>query len=80
MTGTFGYLFGDSMAKVGVAAIADPKKNGLEVFGHVLHGWQDVFTVFYAALVLGIVLLTIVAFGEEKRIREVNAKLAQQKS
>lgn len=69
MTGTFGYLFGDSMAKVGLAAIADPKKDGLNVFGHNLHGWHDVFIVFYAALVLGIILLAIVAVGEERRIR-----------
>ncbi|XXQ67853.1 hexose-6-phosphate:phosphate antiporter [Neisseriaceae bacterium B1] len=77
MTGTFGYLFGDSMAKVGLAAIADPKKNGLDVFGHNLHGWHDVFVVFYAALFCGIVLLTIVAYGEEKRIREVQKKLGE---
>lgn len=79
MTGTFGYLFGDSMAKVGVAAIADPEKDGLNVFGHVLHGWHDVFIVFYVALILGIILLTIVAWGEEKRIREVQQKLSAAK-
>lgn len=73
MTGTFGYLFGDSMAKVGLAAIADPEADGLEVFGTLLHGWPAVFTVFYAALACGIVLLAIVSFGEEKRIRALQA-------
>lgn len=69
MTGTFGYLFGDSIAKVGLAAIADPESNGLTIFGHHLHGWNDVFVVFYVAAVAGIVLLSIVAWGEERRIR-----------
>lgn len=78
MTGTFGYLFGDSMAKVGLAAIADPKRNGLDVFGHHLHGWDDVFVVLYAALFVGSILLVIVAWGEEKRIRAVNKQLEQQ--
>lgn len=73
MTGTFGYLFGDSMAKVGLAQIADPEKNGLNVFGHVLHGWGSVFVVFYFALTLGIALLCIVAIGEERRIRKLQA-------
>ncbi len=73
MTGTFGYLFGDSMAKVGLAAIADPERDGLTVFGHLLHGWGAVFTVFYAALVLGIICLLIVAYGEERRIRRLQA-------
>ena len=71
MTGTFGYLFGDSMAKVGLAKIADPEQGGLALFGRVLHGWEDVFTVFYAALVAGIVLLAWVAWGEERKIRRL---------
>ncbi len=71
MTGTFGYLFGDSMAKVGLAAIADPEQKGLTVFGHLLHGWGAVFTVFYFALTIGIILLMIVAVGEERRIRKL---------
>ena len=33
MTGSFAYLFGDSMAKVGLAAIADPTRNGLNILG-----------------------------------------------
>ena len=69
MTGSFAYLFGDSMAKVGLAAIADPKSNGLNVFGYTLSGWTDVFIVFYFALFIGIILLGIVAFYEEKKIR-----------
>ena len=73
MTGTFAYLFGDSMAKVGLAAIADPEAEGLTVLGMNLHGWPAVFTVFYFALACGIVLLAIVSFGEEKRIRAFQA-------
>ncbi|MCP3426344.1 hexose-6-phosphate:phosphate antiporter [Rothia sp. AR01] len=73
MTGTFAYLFGDSMAKIGLAAIADPESDGLTVFGHLLHGWPAVFTVFYAALGLGILLLAIVTFGEERRVRALQA-------
>ena len=75
MTGTFGYLFGDSIAKVGLAAIADPKSGGLTFFGHTLHGWSDVFVVFYLSLFAGIALLLVVAFGEEKRIRDLNKQL-----
>ena len=73
MTGTFAYLFGDSMAKVGLAAIADPESQGLNLFGVTVHGWPAVFTVFYVALACGIALLALVAFGEEKRIRALQA-------
>ena len=72
MTGSFAYLFGDSMAKVGLAAIADPERNGLNVFGYTLSGWTDVFIVFYAALFIGIILLGIVAYFEEKKIRSLH--------
>ncbi|EKU47116.1 hexose-6-phosphate:phosphate antiporter [Staphylococcus massiliensis] len=72
LTGSFAYLFGDSMAKVGLAAIADPEQNGLHIFGHTLSGWTDVFVVFYAALILGIILLAVVAIFEEKKIRSLN--------
>jgi len=75
MTGTFGYLFGDSMAKIGLAMIADPESKGLNVFGHVLHGWTDVFIVFYAALILGMILLSIVAVAEERKIRRLESKI-----
>lgn len=71
-TGTFAYLFGDSLAKVGLAMIADPTTVGLNVFGITLHGWNDTFLAFYAALVVGIVMLLVVAAGEEARIRELN--------
>ncbi|NGQ79333.1 hexose-6-phosphate:phosphate antiporter [Staphylococcus aureus] len=71
MTGSFAYLFGDSMAKVGLAAIADPTRNGLNIFGYTLSGWTDVFIVFYVALFLGMILLGIVAFYEEKKIRSL---------
>lgn len=80
MSGTFGYLFGDSIAKVGLAAIADPKKSGLDVFGHVLHGWKDTFTVFYGALILGTIIFIIIAIGEEKRIRQLRAHDAAQEA
>ncbi len=69
MTGTFGYLFGDSMAKVGLAAIADPTTNGLTLFGKIFHGWNDTFTIFYYAAIIGIILLGIVALKEETLIR-----------
>lgn len=72
MTGSFAYLFGDSMAKVGLAAIADPKSKGLNVFGYILSGWTDVFIVFYMALFIGIILLGIVAVFEEKKIRTLD--------
>ncbi|EIT84813.1 sugar phosphate antiporter [Fictibacillus macauensis ZFHKF-1] len=77
MAGTFGYLFGDSMAKVGLAQIADPKTQGLTIGGITLHGWTDTFIVFNAALVLGIIFLSIVAIGEEKKIRRLRKKQEQ---
>ncbi len=70
-TGTFGYLFGDSMAKIGLAVIADPKSMGLTIFGHTLHGWNDTFEVLYFAIACGVILLGIVAYGEEKRLRKL---------
>ncbi|MCD2256717.1 hexose-6-phosphate:phosphate antiporter [Agrilactobacillus fermenti] len=69
LTGTFAYIFGDLMAQVGFAAIADPKKNGLTIFGQVLHGWHDTFLIFYIAVILSVLTLLVVAFGEEKRIK-----------
>lgn len=70
-TGTFAYLFGDSLAKVGLATIADPTTTGLTIFGTNLHGWNDTFLVFYAALIVGVLLLAVVAIGEEIRIRDL---------
>lgn len=72
LSGTFGYLFGDSTAKVALAQIADPKSSGITIGGTTLHGWSDVFIVFYAALITGIILLLIVAYAEEKKIRNMN--------
>lgn len=69
LSGTFGYLFGDLTAKVGLAKIADPKASGISIGGLTLHGWNDVFVVFYGALILGVIILLIVAYGEEKKIR-----------
>ncbi|HVH45663.1 MAG TPA: hexose-6-phosphate:phosphate antiporter [Labilithrix sp.] len=69
MTGTFGYLFGDAAAKVGLAAIADPSQGGLHLLGVTLRGWGDTFVVLYAAAIAGVALLVVVAFGEERRLR-----------
>lgn len=71
--GTFAYLFGDSMAKIGLAVIADPKSTGLSIFGHAMHGWHDTFEVLYFSIACGIILLIVVAYGEEKRIRRLAA-------
>ena len=69
MVGAFAYLFGDSTAKVLLAKIADSSSDGLNVLGHVLHGWNDTFIVLYIAIVCAVVLLGLVALMEEKRIR-----------
>lgn len=79
LSGTFGYLFGDSTAKVALAKIADPKSSGITVFGTNLHGWNDVFVVFYAALIVGVILLLVVAYGEEKKIRRLRREKASAK-
>jgi OPA family hexose phosphate transport protein UhpT-like MFS transporter len=65
--GTFGYLLGDSFAKLGLGMMADNKM----VFG--MSGWDGTFKAMYIATVLGIICLTFVAIGEEKKIRR-NAK------
>ncbi|MBA9941419.1 hexose-6-phosphate:phosphate antiporter, partial [Ralstonia insidiosa] len=41
------------------------------IFGYTLSGWTDVFIVFYVALFLGMILLAIVAYYEEKKIRKL---------
>lgn len=69
LSGTFGYLFGDSTAKVALAKIADPKSKGINIGSVNLHGWNDVFIVFYGALIIGVCLLLLVAYAEEKKIR-----------
>lgn len=72
LTGTFGYLFGDSTAKVLLAKIADPNSTGINIFGMHLQGWTDVFVVFYVALIISGILLAIVVYGEEMKIRKQN--------
>lgn len=61
--GTFGYLLGDSFAKVGMGMMADNKM----VFG--MTGWTGTFTAMYGATILALVMLAYVAYGEEKKIR-----------
>ncbi len=61
--GTFGYLLGDSFAKLGLGMMADNKV----VLG--LSGWDGTFKAMYGAAALGIICLAYVAFGEEKKIR-----------
>lgn len=63
MRGTFGYLLGDSFAKLGMGMMAD----GKVVFG--LTGWSGSFTAMYIATILGMVCLAFVAYGEEQKIR-----------
>ena len=72
LSGTFGYLFGDSTAKVMLAKIADPKSSGITLGGVHFHGWNDVFLIFYGALILGVILLLCVAWAEEQMIRGKN--------
>lgn len=78
LSGTFGYLFGDSTAKVALAKIADPKSSGINIGSVNLHGWNDVFIVFYGALIIGVVLLLLVAYAEEKRIRNAEGKESEE--
>ena len=73
MSGTFGYLFGDSLAKGLLARIADPQSGGVTLLGYTLHGWGDTFTIFYIALAIGTLVLLGIAIGEEKRIRELRS-------
>ncbi|MBZ6485120.1 hexose-6-phosphate:phosphate antiporter [Priestia aryabhattai] len=65
--GTFGYIFGDAIAKVAIARIADPEENGLKIFGRVLHGWNDQFILFYVSIAAAVLLLVFVAIEENKR-------------
>ena len=63
LKGTFGYLLGDSFAKLGMGMMADNKI----VMG--LSGWSGTFTAMYTSAILCLLCLAFVAFGEEKRIR-----------
>jgi len=74
IVGTFAYLFGDSLAKVGLGMIADPTGSGLNILGHTLHGWNATFGIFYVSLAIGGILMLIVAFAEEKKIRAMTIK------
>lgn len=77
LSGVFAYLLGDSIAKVYLAMIADPTKSGVRFFNTTLHGWHDVFVIFYCCVFMGIVLLSIVAIAEEKRIRKEKKRALQ---
>ena len=52
-----------------LAQIADPKSQGIHIGGLYFHGWNDVFIIFYGALICGVILLLIVAGAEERMIR-----------
>lgn len=64
MKGTFGYLLGDSFAKLGMGMMADNKT----VMG--LSGWSGTFIAMYMAALFCLICLAFVAIGEEKRIRK----------
>lgn len=61
--GTFGYLVGDGFAKLGLGMIAD----GHDLWG--MKGWEGTFTVLRIATVCCFVLMAMVAFAEERKIR-----------
>ncbi|MBO3723754.1 hexose-6-phosphate:phosphate antiporter [Actinomyces bowdenii] len=65
----FGYVFGDSMAKVLLGRIADPTKDGVHILGHTLHGWGSTFTVLIVSALVGLACLIVVALLEERLIR-----------
>jgi OPA family hexose phosphate transport protein UhpT-like MFS transporter len=71
LRGTFGYLLGDSFAKLGMGMMADNKI----VFG--LTGWDGTFKAMYGALFLGFLCLSWVAYGEEKKIRSSQRATAE---
>ena len=64
LRGTFGYLLGDSFAKIGMGMMADKK---LTLFGQT--GWDATFTSMYLAAAAGAVTVAYVAYIEERRIR-----------
>lgn len=65
----FGYVFGDSLAKVFLGRIADPDKSGLNIFGVTLHGWGSTFTVLIFSALVGLACLIVVAVLEERMLR-----------
>jgi OPA family hexose phosphate transport protein UhpT-like MFS transporter len=66
--GTFGYLLGDSFAKIGLGMMADRK---LTLFGQT--GWEGTFAAIYVSAAVAILILTFVAVGEERKIRKNHA-------
>lgn len=66
--GTFAYILGDSFAKLGMGMMADKK----EVLG--LSGWSGTFTAMFASAAFGILILSYVAYGEEKKIRSTSVR------
>lgn len=69
--GTFGYLLGDSFAKLGMGMMADNKI----VMG--MQGWSGTFTAMYLACLGALICLIYVAYGEDhkiKRQRELHEK------
>ncbi len=61
------------MPKILLAKISDPSKDGVNFFGHILHGWNDTFIIFYISIVIIAILLGIVALAEERRRKQVKA-------
>lgn len=66
--GTFGYLLGDSFAKIGLGMMADKK---LTIFGKT--GWDGTFSAIYLSSIIAIFILIYVAYLEEKKIRQNHA-------
>lgn len=69
LRGTFGYILGDSFAKIGMGMMADKK---ISFFGY--NGWDGTFAAMYVAAVLGIITVIYVAGVEEKKIRLLAAE------
>ena len=65
----FGYVFGDSLAKVLIGRIADPTKDGVTILGFHLHGWGATFNVLFFSAAVGLICLVLVALFEERNLR-----------
>lgn len=66
--GTFGYLLGDSFAKIGLGMMADKK---FSIFGYT--GWEGTFSAIYGSVIVAILILLYVAYGEERKLRDNRA-------
>ena len=66
LTGTFGYLGGDLLAKVALGYMSD------------YFGWISVFTSMWIAIACGICFMAVIAKEENRRIN-VNAKILKRK-